>query len=209
MEIDELHMPATASGMQSQSGILRQLAARLRPTDTSIAPPPILTYRDIIGAARKQERSMKIEFKWSRFDALTTLQLYEIIQARESVFVVEQSCPYQETDGKDLHAWHLSVFADGELAAYARVVEPGFKYEQPSIGRVLTLAKFRNLKLGRALMTEAIRFTESTYPGQGIKIGAQARLESFYGSLGFETVTAPYSEDSIPHIDMVKPAPAQ
>ncbi|MBX6963986.1 GNAT family N-acetyltransferase [Alcaligenes faecalis] len=147
---------------------------------------------------------MDLVFQWKRLDDLSTREMYTIIQAREAVFVVEQKCAYQDVDGLDLDSWHLSVLKDGELAAYARVVEPGFKYEEPSIGRVLTLAKFRSLKIGYALVAEAIRFTEARYPGAGIRIGAQAHLQKFYGSLGFEPVGEIYDEDGIPHIDMVK-----
>lgn len=149
---------------------------------------------------------MGLDFQWKRLDDLSTREMYTIIQAREAVFVVEQACAYQEVDGLDLDSWHLSVLKDGELAAYARVVEPGLKYEEPSIGRVLTLAKFRSLKIGYALVAEAIRFTEAHYPGAGIRIGAQAHLQKFYGSLGFEPVGEIYDEDGIAHIDMVKAA---
>ncbi|WP_063690206.1 GNAT family N-acetyltransferase [Alcaligenes faecalis] len=149
---------------------------------------------------------MDLDFQWKRLDDLSTREMYTIIQAREAVFVVEQACAYQEVDGLDLDSWHLSVLKDGELAAYARVVEPGLKYEEPSIGRVLTLAKFRSLKIGYALVAEAIRFTETHYPGTGIRIGAQAHLQKFYGSLGFEPVGEIYDEDGIAHIDMVKAA---
>ena len=149
---------------------------------------------------------MDLVFQWKRLDDLSTREMYTIIQAREAVFVVEQECAYQDVDGLDLDSWHLSVLKDGELAAYARVVEPGLKYEEPSIGRVLTLAKFRSLKIGYALVAEAIRFTEARYPGAGIRIGAQAHLQKFYGSLGFEPVGEIYDEDGIPHIDMVKAA---
>ncbi|ATH99701.1 MULTISPECIES: GNAT family N-acetyltransferase [Alcaligenes] len=149
---------------------------------------------------------MDLDFQWKRLDDLSTREMYTIIQAREAVFVVEQACAYQEVDGLDLDSWHLSVLKDGELAAYARVVEPGLKYEEPSIGRVLTLAKFRSLKIGYALVAEAIRFTETHYPGAGIRIGAQAHLQKFYGSLGFEPVGEIYDEDGIAHIDMVKAA---
>lgn len=149
---------------------------------------------------------MDLDFQWKRLDDLSTREMYTIIQAREAVFVVEQACAYQEVDGLDLDSWHLSVLKDGELAAYARVVEPGLKYEEPSIGRVLTLTKFRSLKIGYALVAEAIRFTEAHYPGAGIRIGAQAHLQKFYGSLGFEPVGEIYDEDGIAHIDMVKAA---
>ncbi|MDR3004893.1 MAG: GNAT family N-acetyltransferase [Acidovorax sp.] len=150
---------------------------------------------------------MNLHFEWKRLESLTALELYHIIQARESVFVVEQQCAYQEADGLDLHAWHLRVLLEGELAACARVVDPGRKYTEPSIGRVMTLGNFRKLQIGRALVAEAIAFTERQWPGQGIRIGAQAHLQHFYGSLGFQTVGDVYDEDGIPHVDMVKPAP--
>ncbi|WP_336579533.1 GNAT family N-acetyltransferase [Alcaligenes sp. CHO6] len=152
------------------------------------------------------EVKMALDFQWKRLDDISSRELYALIQVREAVFVVEQQCAYQEVDGLDLTAWHLSVFKDGELAAYARVVEPGLKYAEPSIGRVLTVAKFRSLKIGYALVAEAIRFTHAQYPGEDIRIGAQAHLQKFYGSLGFEPVGEIYDEDGIAHIDMVKPA---
>ncbi|MEX1200671.1 MAG: GNAT family N-acetyltransferase [Methylophaga sp.] len=147
---------------------------------------------------------MKLEFKWSRLQSLTAIELYQIIKAREAVFVVEQHCPYQETDELDLHAWHISALVNGELAAYARVIEPGIKSSQPSIGRVMTVKKFRAQGIGRALMEEAIKFTEINFPGNGIKISAQVYLQKFYRSLGFHASDEPYDEDGISHIEMIK-----
>lgn len=149
---------------------------------------------------------MALEFKWSRLESFTALELYQIIMAREAVFVVEQNCPYQETDELDPHAWHLSAWVNGELAAYARVVDPAVNNNQPSIGRVMTLKQFRGQKIGCALMEEAIKFTEQKYPEKHIKISAQVYLEKFYGSLGFHAFGEPYHEDGILHIDMVKSA---
>jgi ElaA protein len=144
---------------------------------------------------------MKLEFKWSRLESFTALELYQIIMARESVFVVEH-CPYQETDELDPYAWHLSALVNGELAAYARLVDPGIKNRLPSIGRVMTLKKFREQKIGRALMEEAIKFSEQMHPGKDIKISAQVYLQKFYESLGFQSSGEPYDEDGISHIDM-------
>lgn len=148
---------------------------------------------------------MKLEFKWSRLESFKALELYEIIKDRESVFVVEQNCPYQETDDLDPYAWHLSGVVEGELAAYARVVDPGIKNTQPSIGRVMTVKKFRAKGIGRALMQEAIKFTELKFPGKEIKISAQVYLQQFYESLGFQASGESFDEDGIPHIDMIKP----
>lgn len=149
---------------------------------------------------------MDLEFKWSRLEAFTALGLYEIIKARECVFVVEQNCPYQETDELDPQAWHLTVSVEGELAAYARVVDPDVKDSLPSIGRVMTLKKFRGQNIGRALMVEVIKFIEQKYPGKDIKISAQVYLQKFYKSLGFRASGEPYNEDGIPHIYMIKSA---
>ena len=146
---------------------------------------------------------MKLEFKWSRLESFTASELYEVIKARESVFVVEQHCPYQETDELDPYAWHLSALVNGELAAYARVVDPGIDNRQPSIGRVMTLKKFRGQKIGRTLMEEALKFTEQKYPGKDIKISAQVYLQKFYGALGFHSSGEPYDEDGILHVDMI------
>lgn len=145
-----------------------------------------------------------LDFIWSRFEDLTTLEFHDIIQARESVFVVEQECAYPEVDGADIHAWHLRVQQAGTLVAYARIFGPGIKYEEASIGRVMTLLEHRGKRLGHPLMQEAIRFTEEQFPGAGIKIGAQARLQAFYESLGFARSSEPYDEDGIMHIEMLK-----
>lgn len=147
---------------------------------------------------------MSLDFRWSRFDELSTRDFYEIVKARETVFVVEQQCAYQEVDELDPLAWHLLATVDGKLAAYIRLVGPGDKFDEPSIGRVMTLKAFRGHQYGRALMSEAIRFTEKTYPSLGIKIGAQVYLNAFYESFGFAAVSTPYDEDGIPHIDMLK-----
>ncbi|WP_312512444.1 GNAT family N-acetyltransferase [Stutzerimonas nitrititolerans] len=92
------------------------------------------------------------------------------------------------------------------LAVDSSTPSPGHKFAEPSIGRVMTVGTFRRFKIGRALMTEAIAFTERTFPGTGIQIGAQAHLQEFYQSLGFQSDGDVYEEDGIPHVDMVKPA---
>jgi ElaA protein len=61
--------------------------------------------------------------------------------------------------------------------------------------------------VGWALMREAIAQVETRYPGQAIRISAQQYLAQFYGALGFVAVTAPYDEDGIPHLGMLRAAP--
>lgn len=147
-------------------------------------------------------------YTWARLSDLSGPQVHEIVQARESVFIVEQNCPYQDADDCDKHAWHMTGHINGRLACYVRVVDPGHKYPEPSIGRVLTTAEFRGLQLGRPMMLEAIRQTNALFPGQNIQIGAQAYLLDFYRSLGFEQISDQYPEDGIPHVLMLWRYPA-
>ena len=145
-------------------------------------------------------------WQWCRLDELTTAQLYAVLSAREAVFVLEQNCAYQELDGLDLEAMHLIAW-DGEsheVAAYLRVLAPGIKYAEPAIGRVLTSQKFRNQGLGRTLVSTGLTHVEKTYPGHAVRISAQAHLEQFYRSLGFEVTSEPYLEDGIPHVEMLR-----
>jgi ElaA protein len=147
-------------------------------------------------------------WQWSRFSELRPDDLYAVVRLREAVFVVEQICPYLDADGRDPHAWHLLGWnqgrADRSLVAYARVFEPGARYTEGSIGRVATAQEVRRTGVGKRLMAEALRRLEMLAPGQQIKLAAQHRLEAFYAGFGFTTVSAPYEEDGILHVDMVR-----
>ena len=146
-----------------------------------------------------------LNWHWQNFDDLTKTELYEILRLRETVFVLEQECAYQDLDDLDQHAWHVSGRNDkGELAAYCRVVYPGKKYQEPAIGRVTTAKQFRGQGLGVALMDYAIRQTGAHYAGRGIRISAQQYLEKFYTELGFIVCSDLYYEDDIPHIEMLR-----
>lgn len=152
--------------------------------------------------------SARIVWQWSRFQDLKPEDLYEALRLRENVFVVEQQCAYADADGRDPAAWHLLGWADGDgprrLVAYARVFEPGIRYAEGSVGRVVTAAEVRRTGVGRALMSEALSRLESLAPGQPIRLAAQRYLENFYSGLGFRTASAPYEEDGIIHVDMLR-----
>jgi ElaA protein len=159
----------------------------------------------------------QIRWQWTRFDDLEPRHLYALLRARGEVFIIEQRCAFLDTDGIDLSAWHLlgwtasGAISDGAsavLAAYLRLIEPGRIYAEASIGRVLTVAPFRRVGLGRPLMKEGLRKAAGLYPGQAVRIGAQSRLERFYQSLGFRTVSDMYIEDGIEHVQMLRPADA-
>jgi ElaA protein len=148
---------------------------------------------------------MDLRWTGSRFEALGVDALYDALVLRCRVFVIEQRCIYLDPDDLDRHAWHLlGRGADGALAAYLRVVDPGLKYDEPSIGRVVTAPEARGRGLGAPLMREGIARCEQAWPSRPIRISAQAHLQRFYGSLGFEPVGEQYLEDDIPHIEMLR-----
>lgn len=148
------------------------------------------------------------EWQWSSFADLPNADLYEMLAQRQNVFVLEQQCLYPDLDGYDQDAWHLLGWRviDGkrQLAACLRVIAPGVKYAEMSIGRVLSTNAARGTGVGRELLLEGIARAEQLYPGHRIRIGAQQYLEAFYGSFGFKTVSEPYDEDGIMHVEMLR-----
>lgn len=147
---------------------------------------------------------MDVSWTWSRFETLGVDALYDALALRCRVFILEQG-PYLDPDGLDRHAWHLlGRDAQGTLVAYLRVVDPGFKYEEPSIGRVITAPEVRGRGLGLPLMREGVARCESAWPGRAIRISAQAHLQRYYGALGFAPVGEEYLEDGIAHIEMLR-----
>lgn len=149
-----------------------------------------------------------IEWQWSSFEELSTLELYEIMKFRQAVFVVEQKCAYQDVDDLDKMAWHLIGSKPGsegrQVVAYLRVVYPGEKFSEPSIGRVLTVSSSRGTGLGKELISEALKRLSIQYSSAPIRISAQAYLKDFYAAFGFKAVSDVYDEDGIPHIEMLR-----
>lgn len=144
------------------------------------------------------------------FDSLAPRELQAIHRARQRVFTVEQSCAFLDADELDEGAHHLVACAPGELEplAYARLLAPGAKYAEASIGRVLTSVGARRSGLGRELMARALALVEAIWPHAGVRISAQTHLQAFYASFGFVAVGSPYLEDGIDHTEMLRSADA-
>jgi ElaA protein len=139
------------------------------------------------------------------FAALQVQQLYDALALRSEVFVVEQQCLFLDIDGIDPKGWHLLGHDDaGQLVAYARLLPPGVKAPEVVIGRVVTSPAARGSGAGQALMREAGLQCERLWPGHAVMLNAQARLERFYQGHGYVTVSEPYDEDGIDHIEMRK-----
>jgi ElaA protein len=148
-------------------------------------------------------RGPDVEFQWCRLGELSAEQLYAVLAARVQVFVVEQNCAYQDLDGLDADAEHLIAWSGKEVAGYLRVLAPGTRFDDPSIGRIITAKRFRSSGLGRVLVAQGIERTRLRYPGRAVRISAQVYLQKFYGEFGFVNASEPYLEDNIPHVEMV------
>lgn len=145
---------------------------------------------------------MNIEFKIKPFEALSTQELYEVLKLRIEVFVVEQNCIYQDIDGKDSKAIHVLGYYNGDLAAYCRIFDAGYYFDEASIGRVIVSPKYRDKKFGHDLMKVGIQSVEDNFNKKQITISAQMYLQKFYESHGFVKTSEMYLEDDIPHIQM-------
>ena len=141
-----------------------------------------------------------------KFDELTLQELYAILQLRNEVFIIEQTCIYADLDDKDREAWHLMCINNDKLIAYTRILPPGVSYAEPAIGRVVTAATARRSGLGKQLMLRSIEACEKLFGEISISLGAQVYLKKFYESLGFSAVSDMYLEDGIEHIKMTRDA---
>ena len=146
-----------------------------------------------------------LRWTWYRWEELTPDVLYALLRLRSAIFVVEQDCVFPEMDGRDPQCEHLcGTDASGALVAYLRLVPPAVRTKEVSLGRIVVAKAARGAGLGRAVTREGLARCAQRYPGQPVKVSAQQHLEAFYASLGFARTGAPYDEDGILHVDMVK-----
>lgn len=146
-----------------------------------------------------------IRWELKTFEQLSTAELYDILTLRNLVFVVEQTCIYPDTDGRDLQAWHLTGRNDrGDLLAYCRLFAPGIVYREASVGRVVSHPSVRKTGVGKELMQEALRQCDALFDRAAIRISAQLYLKKFYEGFGFEVFGEKYLEDDIDHIAMIR-----
>ena len=159
----------------------------------------------ILVSQLRTENIIMIQWQSIPFHQLTTVQLYELLRLRVDVFVVEQTCPYPELDGKDCaeDVHHLIGYIDNNIVACARLLPAGISYNNVSIGRVATKESARGNGLGHKLLSEALRQCEQLWPNANIEIGAQEHLTHFYQNHGFVVTSDMYLEDDITHVDML------
>jgi ElaA protein len=145
---------------------------------------------------------MPIKWVTKKFDALSVVELYQILRLRSEIFVVEQNCVYQDLDNKDQKALHLFGEYDGKIIAYSRLFKAGDYFDCSSIGRVVVDENYRDKNFGHELIAQGIAGIKKYYCEENITISAQLYLKKFYESHGFIQTSEMYLEDDIPHIEM-------
>ena len=139
------------------------------------------------------------------FEELNKAELYQIVQLRIAVFIIEQDCPYPDLDDMDQDAQHLWIEDAGEIVCYLRVNPAGSRFLEPSLGRIVTKKSHRNRGYAEMLIKRAIDLV-CEKESRAIRISAQCYLEKYYEKFGFIKASEEYLEDDIPHIEMLKDA---
>ena len=132
------------------------------------------------------------------FDDLDARTAYAVWRLRQDVFVVEQSCPYPDLDGRDLEPGtrHLVLTdAEGALQGYLRLLDDG---DVARIGRVVLASAARGRRLADRLMRAAL----AECAGREVVLDAQSPLAGWYAGFGFEVSGPEFLEDGIPHVPM-------
>jgi len=146
----------------------------------------------------------KINWTWKRFDEMSGAEMHELLSLRQAVFIIEQTCIYQDSDEWDSQSWHLMGRDLNEsLTAYARITFPNSKDTNPTLGRLLVEPKNRGIGLGRETVQHCLEKCALEYPAKPISVSAQTYLITFYEAFGFERVGQPYDDAGVEHIDML------
>lgn len=134
------------------------------------------------------------------FSELSAEELFEIYKLRVSVFIVEQSCPYQDIDDADKSAYHVWLRDEDGIEAYARVLPAGVAFPTAAFGRVIAVKS--RCGLGTKIVAAAIETARDKLGADVITIEAQVYARSLYENLGFRQTSEEFLEDGIPHIQM-------
>ena len=143
-----------------------------------------------------------LECTWSSFRELTTEQLYEVLELRQRVFVLEQKCFYEDIDRADPTCFHAQMRSGVRLVACARLAPPRQREGAARVGRVVVDQRWRGIGVGARLVRGAIAYAREHFPEHGVVLSAQAHLIPFYTQLGFRGVGGEYDDGGILHCDM-------
>ena len=138
---------------------------------------------------------MKFEAKY--FNELSARELYEIVRARQEIFLMDQRIICRDFDGVDYDALHCFLWEDGKVVAYMRAFMVDGEIH---LGRFLTVRHGEGL--GRRLMELSLPEVKERFGDLPISFHAQRHAEGFYKKLGFVTVSDVFLEEGIEHVEM-------
>jgi len=143
--------------------------------------------------------NMSLKIVKKHFSKLTNQEVYDMLDIRLEVFVTEQHIIYTDTDYRDQYSDHYLLYNGNQVVSYLRLIHPGHKYNEYSIGRVATREKDRKKGYATKLLLEAM----NDIKGNAIRISAQHYLKEYYEKFGFHAVGEPYIEEGILHVEML------
>jgi ElaA protein len=152
------------------------------------------------------------EIRQGRFAELDGAAVFALAELRQSVFVVEQECPYPDLDSHDTEPETTHFWIDAEnggAAACLRLLRdrgghgdappPADGVRRWRIGRVCCAPAERGSGLSGRLMAAALA---SVGPEAEVVLDSQVYAAGFYRKHGFAEDGAEYIEDGIPHVPM-------
>lgn len=145
-------------------------------------------------------------FRTHSFKSLTPERLHDILRLRCEVFIVEQAAPYADIDGLDPEAVHLCMLKSDKLIGYTRILAPGIKFPEATMGRIVLSPEYRGKSLGRTLITQALVEINTRFPNAPICIEAREDLQPLYKTMGFNPASEPYDWAGIMYVKMLRAA---
>jgi len=131
-------------------------------------------------------------------------ELNQAFEIRKEVFVKEQGVPlsdeFDEYDHLHGRCEHLLVYYNDQAVGTSRIRTVD---EYGKLERICLLKDFRSLGLGKVIVLAL----EEIAKEQGlskVKLHGQTHAEGFYQNLGYQTASAVFMEDGIPHVLMTK-----
>ena len=135
------------------------------------------------------------------FKQLNIDQLYDILQFRIDIYVVEQGWRYQDLDNIDKHSHHVTLKQDNEIIGVSRLYEmEGSAW----IGRMLVNKQFRRQKFGTQLMEYNINACQQLFPDQDIRLLSPLSIKQFYENHQFQISGDIFHDEGVPYVEMTR-----